>query len=115
MIWMALFDGGGSTVDNEGTYDFATVVDLGSKFTSRVTSKVEISRLDYVNTFDDAAGLFDAREGFFDGDTSSFGDTNATLQIATTDDDPSGRPRSQISEISWLANIQRVRSSLEPF
>ena len=30
-----LFDGGGSTVDNEGTYDFATVVDLGSKFTSR--------------------------------------------------------------------------------
>jgi hypothetical protein len=87
-----LFDGGGSTVDNEGTYDFATVVDLGSKFTSRVTSKVEISRLDYVNTFDDAAGLFDAREGFFDGDTSSFGDTNATLFIATTDDDPSGTP-----------------------
>ena len=87
-----LFDGGGSTVDNEGTYDFATVVDLGSKFTSRVTSKVEISRLDYVNVFDDAAGLFDAREGFFDGDTASFGDTNATLQIATTDDDPSGSP-----------------------
>ena len=87
-----LFDGGGSTVDNEGTYDFATVVDLGSKFTSRVTSKVEISRIDYVNTFDDAAGLFDAREGFFDGDTSSFGDTNATLFIATTDDDPSGSP-----------------------
>ena len=87
-----LFDGGGSTVDNEGTYDFATVVDLGSKFTSRVTSKVEISRVDYVNVFDDAAGLFDAREGFFDGDTSSFGDTNATLFIATTDDDPSGSP-----------------------
>lgn len=87
-----LFDGGGSTVDNEGTYDFANVVDLGSKFTSRVTSKVEISRVDYVNVFDDAAGLFDAREGFFDGDTSSFGDTNATLFIATTDDDPSGSP-----------------------
>jgi len=87
-----LFDGGGSTVDNEGTYDFATVVDLGSKFTSRVTSRVEITRLDYVNTFDDGAGLFDAREGFFDGDTASFGDTNATLQIATTDDDPSGSP-----------------------
>tara|TARA_R100000353_G_scaffold8071_1_gene9743 strand:+ start:1443 stop:4313 length:2871 start_codon:yes stop_codon:yes gene_type:complete len=87
-----LFDGGGSTVDNEGTYDFATVVDLGSKFTSRVTSKVVINRLDYVGLFEDAAGLFDAREGFFDGDTSSFGDTNATLQIATTDDDPSGSP-----------------------
>jgi len=87
-----LFDGGGSTVDNEGTYDFATVVDLGSKFTSRVTSRVVINRLDYVGLFEDAAGLFDAREGFFDGDTSSFGDTNATLQIATTDDDPSGSP-----------------------
>ena len=36
-----LFDGGGSIVDNGGTYDFATVVDLGKvKFTSRVTSKV---------------------------------------------------------------------------
>ena len=45
-----------------------------------------------MNVFDDAAGLFDAREGFFDGDTSSFGDTNATLFIATTDDDPSGSP-----------------------
>jgi len=89
---VGLFDGGGSTVDNEGTYDFATVVDLGSKFTSRVTSKVVINRLDYVNLLEDAAGLFDAREGFFDGDTSSFGDTNATLQIATTDDDPSGSP-----------------------
>ena len=87
-----LFDGGGSSVDNEGSYDFATVVDLGSKFTSRVTSKVVINRLDYVNLLEDAAGLFDAREGFFDGDTSSFGDTNATLQIATTDDDPSGSP-----------------------
>ena len=87
-----LFDGGGSSVDNEGTYDFATVVDLGSKFTSRLTSKVEISRVDYVNVFEEAAGLFDAREGFFDGDTSSFGDTNATLQIATTDDDPSSSP-----------------------
>ncbi len=87
-----LFDGGGSSVDNEGTYDFSTVVDLGSKFTSRVTSKVVINRLDYVGLFEDAAGLFDAREGFFDGDTSSFGDTNATLQIATTDDDPSGSP-----------------------
>ncbi len=87
-----LFDGGGSSVDNEGRYDFATVVDLGSKFTSRLTSKVEISRVDYVNVFEEAAGLFDAREGFFDGDTSSFGDTNATLQIATTDDDPSSSP-----------------------
>jgi len=53
---------------------------------------VVINRLDYVGLFEDAAGLFDAREGFFDGDTSSFGDTNATLQIATTDDDPSGSP-----------------------
>jgi len=89
---VGLFDGGGSTVDNEGTYDFATVVDLGSKFTSRVTSRVVINRIDYVGLLEDAAGLFDSREGFFDGDTSSFGDTNATLQIATTDDDPSGSP-----------------------
>ena len=90
------------------------MVDLGSKFTSRVTSKVEISRVDYVNVFDDAAGLFDAREGFFDG-IPSFGGTNATLFIATTDDDPSGSPT--FTDFREFAVGEEVagRSSFEPF
>ena len=92
-----LFDGGGSNVDNEGFYNFVGVdgdasIDLGSKFTSRVTSKFVVNRTDYVNLFDDAGGNFDSREGFFDGDPNEFGDTNAKLQIATTNDDPASSP-----------------------
>jgi hypothetical protein len=92
-----LFDGGSSTVDNEGFYNFVGVdgdasIDLGSKFTSRITSKLVVNRIDYVGLFEDADGDFDTREGFFDGDVSEFGDTNAKLQIATTDGDPAGSP-----------------------
>ena len=92
-----LFDGGSSTVDNEGFYNFVGVdgdasIDLGSKFTCRVTSNFVVNRIDYVGLFDDADGNFDSREGFFDGDASEFGDTNAKLQIATTDGDPAGSP-----------------------
>ena len=92
-----LFDGGSSTVDNEGFYNFVGVdgdasIDLGSKFTCRVTSNFVVNRIDYVGLFEDADGNFDSREGFFDGDASEFGDTNAKLQIATTDGDPAGSP-----------------------
>ncbi len=92
-----LFDGGSSTVDNEGFYNFVGVdgdasIDLGSKFTCRVTSKFVVNRIDYVGLFEDADGNFDSREGFFDGDASEFGDTNAKLQISTTDGDPAGSP-----------------------
>ena len=92
-----LFDGGSSTVDNEGFYNFVGIdgdasIDLGSKFTCRVTSNFVVNRIDYVGLFEDADGNFDSREGFFDGDASEFGDTNAKLQIATTDGDPAGTP-----------------------
>mgnify|MGYP003133081649 CR=1 FL=1 len=92
-----LFDGGSSTVDNEGFYNFVGVdgdasIDLGSKFTCRVTSNFVVNRVDYVGLFDDPDGNFDSREGFFDGDPNEFGDTNAKLQISTTDGDPAGTP-----------------------
>lgn len=92
-----LFDGGGSNVGTSGFYNFVGVdgdasIDLGSKFTSRVTSKFVVNRTDYVNLFDDAGGNFDSREGFFDTDADEFGDTNAKLQIATTNGDPAGTP-----------------------
>lgn len=84
-----LFDGGGGKVASSGTYDFDNVVDLSAVYTSRVTANVTMSRVDFGLNFDDATGLFDAREGLFDGDANEFGDTNCELQIATTEDDPS--------------------------
>ena len=85
-----LFDGGGGTVASSGTYDFDNYVDLSAIYTSRVTANLSLTRLDYGVQFDDATGNFDNREGLFDGDANEFGTTNAELQVATTDDDPSG-------------------------
>ena len=87
-----LFDSGGGRVDNEGAYDFDSYVDLGSKYTSRVTAALDVIRIDYVNLFDDAEGNFDARAGLFDGDPAAYDDTNVDLFVATTNDDPAGTP-----------------------
>lgn len=87
-----LFDGGGGYVDLEGFYYFANSVDLGDVYTSRLTATLKTTRLDYVNTFDDATGLFDAREGDFDGDVNAFDNTDVELQVRHTNDDPAGTP-----------------------
>ena len=87
-----LFDGGGGTVASSGTYDFDNYIDVGAVYTSRVTANVTVARIDYGVQFDDATGNFDDREGLFDGDANEFGNTNVELQIATTEDDPSGSP-----------------------
>jgi len=86
------FDGGGGAVDDAGTYEFDNYIDLGNRFTSRVTANLDVVRLDYVNLFDDAEGLFDDRAGLFDGDPAAFDDTGVRLFVATTDDDPAGSP-----------------------
>lgn len=87
-----LFDGGGGFVDLEGFYYFGNSVDLGAVFTSRLTASLKTTRQDYVNTFDDATGLFDTREGDFDGDVNAFDNTDVELQVRHTDDDPAGTP-----------------------
>jgi len=87
-----LFDGGGGFVDNEGFYYFANSVDLAGIYTARLTATLKTTRLDYVNTFDDATGLFDSREGEFDGDVNAFDNTDVELQLRHTDDDPTGTP-----------------------
>lgn len=89
---VGLFDGGGGTTSTYGTYEFADVLDLGNVYTSRITSYVEVGRVDYVNTFDSREGLFDATTGEFDGDPDSFDDTNVELWVSTTNDDPNSFP-----------------------
>ena len=87
-----LFDGGGGSGNfaATGTYDFAAVVDLTAVYTSRVTASITMTAGESINTFDNAPGNFDAREGLFDGEAPSF--VNVKLQISTTDDDPGGAP-----------------------
>lgn len=93
---LGLFDSGQGNVANSGTYDFENVVDLGDIYTSRITSRLTVATIDYVNSFDSALGNFDSRAGLFDGDTNVASATNVRLQVSTTDDDPSSSP-------SWSA------------
>lgn len=86
------FDGGSGGVASAGIYYFTDYVDLGAKYVSRVHTDIAVRRLDYVNTFDAAEGLFDARTGNFDGDADIFDDISVRTQVSTTDDDPAGTP-----------------------
>lgn len=86
------FDGGGGTTSTEGTYYFENFVDLGNVYTSRVTADLLVDRIDYVDLFDSATGDFDQRVGLFDGDPSTYSDTNAELYVSVTEDDPNGSP-----------------------
>ena len=76
----------------EGTYDFNSIVDLGDKYTSRVTVNVGLRVIDAVNTFDAAEGNFDARQGNFDDSSTSYDGCTVVPQLSTTDDDPTGSP-----------------------
>lgn len=89
-----LFDGGGEggVMQPLGYYEFENYLDLGSKYVSRVSTSMDIRYLDYANTFDAAAGLFDAYLGDFDGDPTQFDTTTARTQVSFTDNDPAGSP-----------------------
>jgi len=84
-----LFDGGGASgVASSGIYFFENTFDLGDTFTSRLTAKLSLTYLDYVDLFDLAPGLFDDRPGEFDGDPQALDDIDVELQVRTTRTDP---------------------------
>jgi len=87
-----LFDGGSGNVDAFGYYYFATAVDLGAIYISRCTAYVKHTRLDYVLLFDSAEGLFEDRQGDFEGDVNAFDDTDVQIEARHTQDNPSGTP-----------------------
>jgi hypothetical protein len=67
-----------------GTYDFASVIDIGAVHTSRVTASLTQFSEDPTDLFDSKTGLFDAASGSFDGDAPA--NENAHLEIALSDD-----------------------------
>jgi hypothetical protein len=83
----SFFDSGLTSFDlySTGNYVFASPIDIGAVYTSRVTASI-------TQTSDNADDLFDARTGNFDDASSSFdGDTpancNAHIEIALSNDD----------------------------
>ena len=77
---------------SSGTYYFANSVDLGGTFTSRLNYSLVSSRFDITAAFDTADGLFESRGGFFDGENITFDDTEVSLELRHTTDDPTGTP-----------------------
>ena len=84
---LGLFDGGSGAIVSSGTYDFANAFDFNSvlKFNVLISSFI-VNNINFVNNFDSASGNFDARQGLFDGGSNASVDTNAVLQISTSQD-----------------------------
>ena len=91
-----LFDSGGpSGVRSSGIYSFENTFDLGDTFTSRLTAKLSLTYLDYVELFDLAPGLFDDKPGDFDGDPEALEDIDVEIQVRTTRQAPSANDWSE--------------------
>ena len=101
---LGLFDGFSGTVAS-GIYYWNNSVDFGEVYTSRIYPKFKVDYLDYVNDFDSATGLFDARLGDFDGVIlPQFDVTSASFELRHTNDDPAGN-----SIMVSLATVYRCR------
>ena len=86
------FDGNPGGFTSSGIYYFANDLDLGQKYTSRLTNNVTMERFDVTDTMDLATGNFDSRAGVFDGDPTAFNDVSVSVEMRHTDDDPTGTP-----------------------
>ena len=80
------FDGGttNNNVPSSGTYEFANVIDLGSKQTTRLTANITQTTDDRDRLFDNVSGNFDDQASNFDGDASV--NASSHLEISTSDD-----------------------------
>lgn len=75
-------------VEASGEYDFATAVNLGAIYTSRVTAGITTEGIDITDSIDQRLDNVDDWPNA-DGDVI---DVNATLYMRTTEGDPSGSP-----------------------
>ena len=108
------FDGGGGTVVSSGTYDFADIIDLSEKYTSRVIADLTTGRREYINLFDEASGLFDDREGLFDGEQTAFDTTDVQLFVRTSDTGSNPiAPEFGLTLSQTIPNATRIEGSAE--
>jgi hypothetical protein len=86
---VGLIDAAGG-VDLSGTYDFANIIDTGISAQSyRLSSAFAFTTNSTSDFIDTRSGNIDDYESF---DANTFDDVEVQLQIATTNDDPSGSP-----------------------
>ncbi len=75
-------------VESTGEYLFATAVNLGAIYTSRVTAGITTEGIDITDSIDQR---LDDVDDWINADGDVF-DVNATLYMRTTEDDPTGSP-----------------------
>ena len=111
----SFFDSGVTSFDlySSGTYVFASPIDIGAVYTSRVTASI-------TQTSDNLDDLFDARTGDFDDASSSFdGDTpancNAHIEIALSNDNITYTSFRNFVVGDYTARYYKFRVSLVSF
>ena len=73
-----------TNLGSNGTYEFASVIDIGAVHTSRITATLAQFAENPSELFDSDSGDFDDKTGSFDGDSPS--NSNAHLEIAVSSD-----------------------------
>ena len=111
----SLFDSGVGTYDlySEGNYIFASPIDIGAVYTSRVTASI-------TQTSDNLDDLFDSRTGDFDDGASNFdGDTpancNAHIEIALSNDNVNYTSFRNFVVGDYTARYYKFRVTLRSF
>jgi hypothetical protein len=64
--------------------------DLGQVYSSRITASYACNSFSSTSLFDGTSGTFDTTSGLFDG--TDISDTNASLELSKTTEDPTGSP-----------------------
>lgn len=82
------FDAEGGVLPN-GTYEFATVIDLATVKSVRLRSEIELSVESILDQIDDRSGDIDT---WLDFDGVDGSEVDVWIEVRTTDDDPSGSP-----------------------
>jgi len=109
---LGLFDGGNNSVASSGTYDFDGF-DFGAKFKIKLLlNQLNVDYLDYSENFDSVAGLFDSREGLFDGGIDEAISTNVQLQIALSDDNVTFGSYQNFKAGDYVARAVKFRAVL---
>tara|TARA_R100001369_G_scaffold46449_1_gene72795 strand:+ start:1037 stop:4324 length:3288 start_codon:yes stop_codon:yes gene_type:complete len=90
-----------------GTYNFNSVIDVGSRITTNITAGIVQFVTDFDDFFDSGAGNFDARIGNFDGDAEA--NCSSELQIAISNDNTNFTPFQTFVVGDYLARYYKFR------
>ena len=110
---LGFFDGGSGTIVSSGTYDFNNTFDFNSilKFNVLIDALV-VNNINFIDNFDSAQGLFDSREGLFDGGENASIDTNAILQISTSQNAVDYTSYQDFKAVDYVARAVKFRLKL---